>query len=682
MVYLRNIKIQTRLIFLVLLPLLVILGTSYQNIQESQKKIVSIQKLDTALEYANIAYPFITSALKESYYTRIFLDSSDLDASHARTKMLQARDKTLKAQNNFVRFLNINKTELSQYPTLYQEIELFLPLLENTKYLRKVADQKSHFSKEFTQEYGYDIHTMYFFNLTISKVVNSMNQLAYVASKNEKLFHIANAYSNLIQMNMEATFHNSMLNLAKDKTLDIYVFGEIMSAYQKYESARARYYSFATETSKAILNSFDTSENQKQWGDVALKARSNVYDIQNKPLEIGENTDWEQINQQQFSQFKQAIAQVVDELISTKDQLLHSAELKTYKTLTFNIIVLVILTILCFIVAKSITSPLSNLVKTFYHIAQNKNLATSINSDGKDELSELSFAFSDLLKQLRTTLLNVQQEAQHIHSTSDKMVLDMDKSVNMSNHQFKSTEDISVAINEMSSTIAEVANMAAKSSESVDRAHHSSVTSYDKSQLSQNIMTQLTTELGSTQKQMTQLANECDAISNVATIIEGIAEQTNLLALNAAIEAARAGEQGRGFAVVADEVRNLASRTQESTETIRTQIEKLQVESQSVTEKMGTLQNENDQAVEIVLANSKALEGIKEDLNQIMSQSIHIATATEEQSSVSEEVSERITSLASDSREIQGKTQNSMTSTDQLKIAADTLFEDISKFTL
>lgn len=679
---LRNIRINYRITALVILPLLIILGLSFSTIVESRKQLDKLKHIDTAVKYAKIAYPYITAALQESYFTRIYIDSPTTKEMKAKQDMLSARKATKMFENKLLNFIDTHNIALQQYVNLYREIEDFQPLIKKSNYIRRVADQKSHFSADLKSSFGKDIHTMYDFNYIIERVVSSINQIVVISAVHEDLTPAANAYSNLITMNMEATFHNSMVNLARTNSLDIYIFSEIMSKFQKYERAKAQYFSFATPKLADILLDLTESHNQKKWFDLAHEARGDIYQTQNKPLKFKSNADWNQISDIQFSMFDSTIRDVVNELTEVKEALVIKAEAKTRNMMILDLFVFIFLVAFSMSIARSITLPLKEMVMMFKHIAKNQDLTAKIKQEGKDELTDLALVFNELIGRMRTILKGVKAESQSIHSTSDNIVNDMHKSESLSNSQFSATDNISIAINQMSATIQEVANMASKTSITVEKAHEASIVSSKSAHTSRQIMETLTLELGTTQQVMSNLASETEAITNVVTIIQDIAEQTNLLALNAAIEAARAGEQGRGFAVVADEVRSLAHRTQESTETIRDQIEQLQLQTQSVTDKMSTLKSENGKAVEIVDENALSLEKMKVNLDEIMSQSTQIATATEEQTSVAKSINKRIVLLSDDSKAIQAKTFASLDSTKKLRLSADSLLEDVSSFTV
>ncbi|MGE8502405.1 MAG: methyl-accepting chemotaxis protein [Pseudomonas sp.] len=207
------------------------------------------------------------------------------------------------------------------------------------------------------------------------------------------------------------------------------------------------------------------------------------------------------------------------------------------------------------------------------------------------------------------------------------------------------TVQVATAINELGSTVNEIARNAENAAEVAREAtQHASDGSAVVSQAHRQVDA-LNGELEQAAKVIEALAAQTNAISTTLNTIRSISEQTNLLALNAAIEAARAGEQGRGFAVVADEVRTLASRSGASTEEIQQVIDRLQNESRSAVEAMAKGQRQSALVVEYASKASAALEQINSHIGQISDQNIQVATATEEQSSVVEDINRNIVDI-------------------------------------
>ncbi|PWI34306.1 aerotaxis receptor Aer [Vibrio albus] len=229
--------------------------------------------------------------------------------------------------------------------------------------------------------------------------------------------------------------------------------------------------------------------------------------------------------------------------------------------------------------------------------------------------------------------------AEELSSTSQSMLTNMQV-------QSSHTEQVATAMNEMSATVKEVSGNAQNSSDKTTDAHNTVLEGDNVVTNALYAMEAFSQELKKTTLQMNTLSTESEQISQITDVISDIADQTNLLALNAAIEAARAGEQGRGFAVVADEVRNLAQRTQGATQEIRTMLDAL---SSGIQQSASTIETNNDEAQQTLkkVASSKEIFAeIAGDMTMINDMSIQIATAAEEQSQVAVDMSRNIESIS------------------------------------
>ncbi len=242
------------------------------------------------------------------------------------------------------------------------------------------------------------------------------------------------------------------------------------------------------------------------------------------------------------------------------------------------------------------------------------------------------------------------------------------------------TTSVATAINEMSASISEVSQFANKASEHVSHASQSGTQGVRVGQVLGNEIGQLNQQMETSVEAIGRLNNETSSIAEVLDVIQGIAEQTNLLALNAAIEAARAGEQGRGFAVVADEVRSLAGRTQASTEEIRDKIDALQSETNSVSSGIESANETVQKGVESCTNNTDMLSEIMSMLSEISDMNAQVASATDEQKCVTEEINSSITSIADSASSVRVQVEDADKILQKLSEQADTLTVEINQF--
>ncbi|MEH0664902.1 methyl-accepting chemotaxis protein [Vibrio scophthalmi] len=318
-------------------------------------------------------------------------------------------------------------------------------------------------------------------------------------------------------------------------------------------------------------------------------------------------------------------------------------------TLKLSVTVIVSLVIIVFIwqIARSINTQVSTLLSLIQEIARTNNVALRANLKGKDELVAISQYFNRLLDKLEGLISGTQEKSAHLSSTTGNMHQELENVIVQFNVQADHTSTMATSVQEMVSTINEISE---STSVAVEGVHQASINAHKGREVVESTVRnidQLSSILGESQTSIQSLNHHVDKIGDAVNIIQGIAEQTNLLALNAAIEAARAGEQGRGFAVVADEVRALASRTHQSTEDITKVVSAIQSQMSEV---VTNIDKCNEQGAETLKASETldaSLEQIISDMDNIQANSERIASAIEEQGIVMNQVSESITELNS-----------------------------------
>jgi aerotaxis receptor len=282
--------------------------------------------------------------------------------------------------------------------------------------------------------------------------------------------------------------------------------------------------------------------------------------------------------------------------------------------------------------------PLRALTRRARAVADNP-LGQLLYTGRRDELGQIAFAFDMQEAEASALVGRMSDAAQRLAQQSRDMVGAVKRSSQASSELQAETEQVAAAVEQMAVSVQEVARNAQQAAEDARGVERSASDGHRVASSTSERMAMLTASITESGDRLKALASQSEQISAVLEVINGIAEQTNLLALNAAIEAARAGEQGRGFAVVADEVRALAARTQQSTATIRQSIEGLQQGSQAAVSAMQESLQQVDLCAAGVSEATEALDGIDGLVSGISQASAQIAAAVEQQSSVSDEIS-------------------------------------------
>ncbi|MFM5400651.1 methyl-accepting chemotaxis protein [Aeromonas veronii] len=293
-----------------------------------------------------------------------------------------------------------------------------------------------------------------------------------------------------------------------------------------------------------------------------------------------------------------------------------------------------------------INRPLLDSVKALEALANGSgDLGSKLPVAGPEEIRRLGSAFNGFVAKIRDTISQLTATLGELAGESERLSRSAAGNLGSMTRQQEQTTQLATAMTEMTSTVHEVANNTAQAAEAANEADNQAVTGDEVVQQSVNMIEQLAEEIASAGNTVKEVAKASEQIGSVLAVIQSIAEQTNLLALNAAIEAARAGEQGRGFAVVADEVRSLAGRTQHSTAEIRGTIEQLQRAVGTTVTMIEHSVSRAGESVERANQAGEALGRIKGAVNSIRDMNTQIAAASEEQSSVSDEITRNIVSV-------------------------------------
>ena len=395
---------------------------------------------------------------------------------------------------------------------------------------------------------------------------------------------------------------------------------EEQTAFDRFRSSRERYMASQAEVMEAILTDNDTRVSQLVEGTLSETADDLTASMR-------------ALMQLSKTGAGNASAQSEDAYESAK-YIVQAA-----------VAVAVLLTIiLALLFTRSIVIPLGKAVGLAEDIAGG-DLSQDVNDDGRDEPAQLLAALATMRRSLRDTIQQIADSSSQLASASEELHAVTEDSTRGLHQQNNEIEQAATAVNQMTAAVEEVARNAVSTSEASRETDHTA--RQGRNQVGQTVESigLLTQDISTTSEEIRRLADNVRNIGQVVTVIRAIAEQTNLLALNAAIEAARAGEQGRGFAVVADEVRALAHRTQQSTGEVEQMIELIQKETEQAVQAMDTSMQRAGSTLDLAQSAGQALEEITQSISAINERNLVIASASEQQAQVAREVDRNLVNI-------------------------------------
>lgn len=372
--------------------------------------------------------------------------------------------------------------------------------------------------------------------------------------------------------------------------------------------------------------------------------------------------------------------ELMEELKYSEQTKLQAAyDLAIVEIIVVTAIALVIAVVLGWILTRTITHPIYETVEIANKVASG-DLTVKVQSQRGDEFGQLLAAFGTMITNLRELIREIETGASSIASSSEELSTVTNQTSKGVADQQSQTDQVATAMNEMVSTVNEVAQSAEAAFEAANHASEKSGNGEKAVRETLELVAELNKQSSNIMELLNGLQTETNNIGTVLDVIKSVAEQTNLLALNAAIEAARAGEQGRGFAVVADEVRSLAQRTQSSAAEIETLISTLITSAETSVAGMETGTKLAEQTLERAQLAGRAIQEMAQGVEEIRRYNSQIATAAEEQSSVAEEINQNVTLIRDVGDQSAASTEQVSAASEELARLAEGLNSQVARF--
>ena len=368
------------------------------------------------------------------------------------------------------------------------------------------------------------------------------------------------------------------------------------------------------------------------------------------------------------------LQQKTGEAISASVSATQRLALIIFSVVLFSVLLLVALT------SRSILAPLTDVCRAIGLIRNNNDFRLRVAVAGNDEMTALATDFNAMLTDFQDLIKTVNQALEMLDVATNELARSTADTSRGMQEQQNETDMVATAVTEMGATINEIAGNTEMTAAKADSTNQNAQSGRGEVQQTVQRINALSERLQDATNVVAELEQDSKTIGSVLDVIRGIAEQTNLLALNAAIEAARAGEQGRGFAVVADEVRNLAMRTQESTRQIEAIVNGLQGRTSNIVQVIqGCRQDGKDSATQANVA-MQLLTEITQDVSNIMDMTTQIAAAIEEQSHVAAEVNRNVVKIRDLSDESYGHAKHNASISEEVAQQAALLHQSVDRF--